>query len=508
MKDTRKASRILTAILAAAMMTSLAACGGDAGVTETADPAETTAPAETTEYVDPATISSLPDMDWGGQECRILGYNNTKYPQFSSFEIDVEAENGEVVNDAIFRRNTAIEERYNVDIVQILDATTTATLTSTLTHMRAMALAGEDLYDIAFCSVNSIGTAAREGLFWDLNELDYLDFSKEWWNQGVNETLTVSGRLFFTNSDFTLRDKNRTYLLLFNKRLAEEYKLDNYFDLVREGTWTLDKMTEDCKKVANDVNGNGEVDYYDVFGMTMDSYYGGVALAIGSGVKVLENVEGEFSLVVNNEHTINVMDDVISFITGARLGSSCEEWKEKNIPLDDYWDFSGTVYNEGRALFGTGFAHVLQGKSANSVDDYGILPFPKYDETQKDYHIYADPQGLLVGIPSTTDTPDFSAFMLEALSAEAYTTSLPAYIEVSCKTKYTYDEDSADMLDLIFGSIVFEPAQIYNLAGVGKILHDVCNSRTNSFVTKYASSESQAKADLEKLVDDILAVGK
>ena len=164
------------------------------------------------------------------------------------------------------------------------------------------------------------------------------------------------------------------------------------------------------------------------------------------------------------------------------------------------------VFYEGRALFSVTFPHSLSGLSANSVDDYGILPFPKYDESQENYTSLVNSYAMLMGIPATTTTPEFSAFMLEALSAEAHTTSLPAYLEISCKTKYTYDEDSANMLDLIFSNLYYDTALIYNISGVNTIINDVLKSKTNNFASMYAAIEGSALANLEKLVEDITAV--
>ena len=115
---------------------------------------------------------------------------------------------------------------------------------------------------------------------------------------------------------------------------------------------------------------------------------------------------------------------------------------------------------------------------------------------------------MLMGIPSTTATPEFSAFMLEALSAEAHTTSLPAYLEISCKTKYTYDEQSAEMLDIIFDGIVFDAATAYGISGLGTtgLLYELAKGGTNDFASRYASIEAAAKADLEKLVTDIESI--
>ena len=494
----------LTMLLLCALI--LNSCGAGTASTDTTAATDTV---ETTVPIDPATVCDLPEMDWGGEEFHVMGFENTTNTQFSTFEVWVESENGEVVNDAIYRRNVAIEDRYNVKIVET-KVSTPSDNNASIKEMRQLALAGDDLYDLSYVGSEIIGTAAREGLFYDLNEQDYIDFTKEWWNPEVNARMEVEGRLFFTNSDFTLRDKNRAYILAFNKRLVDEYKLDDYFDAVRKGTWTLDMMKEGCVAVANDVNGNGEVDPDDSFGITMDSYNGGWALATGGGVQTLANKDGSYEIVINNEHTIDVLDKVLSITAVDYLGSACDEWNCKDIPetWSSFWSFSSQTFYQGRALFATVFPHSLSGMSAKCVDDYGILPFPKYDESQENYINLADRYAMLVGIPSTTATPEFSAFMLEALSAEAHNTSLPAYIEVSCKTKYTYDENSAEMLDLIFGNLYYETSMIYGISGLKTIVYDVMKAKTNNFATKYASIETSALADLDKLVEDILAVGQ
>ena len=114
--------------------------------------------------------------------------------------------------------------------------------------------------------------------------------------------------------------------------------------------------------------------------------------------------------------------------------------------------------------------------------------------------------GMLMGIPSTTPDPDFSGFMLEALSHASQTTSLPAYYEISCKTKYTYDKDSAEMMDIIFDGIVFEPAMVYNISGINNLLYEMAKGGTNDFASRYASVEAAAKEDIKKLIADFAAI--
>lgn len=498
---TFSASNHSVQLLVLALLTSLSisSCTGST-VSQENTTSDTTETEIQTESAESEETSALPEMDWHGKQFRVLGYAHDR-TQFSNFEIDADGETGEVVNDAIFRRNTKIEDTYNVEIVQILDSSDTNWSYATTKHIRATVLANEDLYDLAFAPVDKIGTLAREGMFYDLNTVEYIDFSRSWWNPEVNAALEVSNRLFFTNSDFSLRDKNRAYILVFNKELAKDYNLGDPFQLVEEGKWTIDVVRTWAETVAGDVNGNGSVDFDDRFGLGADSYNAFRALAAGCGIEILSNDNGVRELIMNSEKTINIIDKALAIFSTEYVGTTCEKWSGK---VDfDFWSTSSKLFKEGRLLFVTAFPHSLKTYSAECVDDYGILPFGKYDEAQEKYYTLADPLGMLFGIPSTTPEPDFSGFMLEALSCEAQKTSLPAYYEITCKTKYTYDAQSAEMLDIAFGGIVFDPAMVYGIRGVSTLLYELPQKGTNDFVSRYQSIESKATTDLEKLVEDI-----
>jgi len=112
--------------------------------------------------------------------------------------------------------------------------------------------------------------------------------------------------------------------------------------------------------------------------------------------------------------------------------------------------------------------------------------------------------GLLFGIPSNAPDADFSAFMLEALSHESYTTTLPAYIEISAKVKHVYDEKSAQILDLIFDSVNYDFGFLYGIGGLNQILMaKIPQAGKNNFASLYASSEAKAQTELEKLLTTV-----
>ena len=476
------------------------ACGKTPDVTESVT--ETIGTETETEPLDPARVLALPDKDWGGRTFRVLGYE-CGYTQFRTFEISAEGENGEVVNDAIFRRNTAIEDKYNVTISECRDDSTSGDwYVATYPHFQSVMLAGEDLYDLAFLTVAKVGTAARNHMLYDLNTVDHIDFTKAWWNKNVNDTFTILDKLYFTSSDFSLRDKNRTYILVFNKDMAKDLSLGDPFSIVRDGAWTLDLMTNWSVQAARDLDGNGKIDYLDAFGLACDSANAFTAMTFAGDVQVLgKDADGKPQLALNNEHTVDVLDKILKLYGMKELTLLCEDWNGKCGDLD-MWSLSSKAFREGRALFVTCFPHSLSGYSEGCKDDYGILPFPKYDEAQERYYTYADPMGMLFGIPATCQTPDFAGFMLEALSAASTDTSLQAYYEVSCKMKYTYDAESAQMLDLIFASIQYDPAKIYNIKGAADFIVGMGYSKKNTFASTYAKMESKALADIEKLIED------
>lgn len=492
----RNCVRLLALLLGLLMLAQTLACTAGTDVSGSDTQSQETAE-DTTAGILPTT---LPDTDWEGREFRVLGYENGGYPQFSSFEIYSDGETGEVVNDAVYRRNRAIEEKYNVKISQYLDSHDDM-WSATTDHIYTVVTSQEDLYDLVFCNINFAGALARDGMFHDFNKVNYIDFEREYWNPEVNAALSVKNKLFFTSSDFALRDKNRAYILIYNRDLAKDHGFGNIADLVRAGTWTIDKIAEFSKKVAGDANGNGEIDDQDNFGIAMDSYISFATFMIGCENKFLsKTTDDTYELTVYNDRAINSVDKIIKLTESPSEAIYCEEWSGK---VDyDYWYVANNLFNAERVLFITTFPHELKKYSAECDFEYGIIPFPKYDEQQKKHYTMSDYMSMLFAIPSTSPDPDFAGFMLEALSAASTSTSLQAYYEISCKTKYTYDQESAEMLDILFSGIVYEPAVVYNIGDLTNVYFILAQSRSNTLTSLYKERETMALTDLENLIKD------
>ncbi len=490
-------------VLALLLTAQLLSCSGQ-GTGPAVRPDETAAASGETEAVTEVTTEPpVPDKDWGAREFRVLSYRHSR-PQFCNFEIDAESENGEVVNDAIYRRNRTLEEAYNVVITEVIEENEDIGQ-STAGVIKKNVSAGDDFCDLAFCTICSIGSLARGGFLADISGLEYVDYTKPWWNPDVNDTVSILGRLYFTSSDFSLRDKSRTHILIYNRGMANDFSLGDPVALVDAGQWTYDVMTKWASAVAADLNGNGTTDAEDRYGVGVDSYNSFPSFVASCNVVSLrKDADGALYIDAGGEHAVSALDRIMALTSDPAVTTFCNDWQGK---VDyDYWSVSGTFFYEGRELFMTSFPHSLQSLSSKSDVDYGVLPYPKLDESQSGYKTLANDYSMLFGVPVTCQDLSFAGFMLEALSAASDTT-LEAYYEISCKTKYTYDEDSARMLDLIFDGIIFEPAIIYGVSGLNDLFKTVGRARQNTLASEYAKNESRAQKDLETLLGDIAALG-
>ncbi len=487
--------RLISFFICACFLVGFIACGDKGAPAETAASAETTAAQEEAETTAPKP--NLPDTDWEGREFHVLGHSDPTYPQFDNFEIYAEGETGEIVNDTIYRRNRTIEERYNVKIKATLDYNEAGII-------RKTTMAGEQLYDLFFSPLMFIGGVITNGDLLDLNEIEYIDFSQPWWNSRANGELELWGRLYATTSDYGLEDKKRSYTTIMNRDMAKDYDLPDVVALVDDGVWTVDRMTEMCAAVAADLDGDGEMTDADRWGLTMDSYNAFTNYLRGCDVAIITKGEdGNPALTFNNPRTVAAIDKVIALTCDTDFAGFCEDFEGKV----DYnmWSFAGKVFKAGEALFIAVFPQSLSGFSADCEFEYGVIPNPKLDESQPLYCSYPDFIGsTLFGVPKAAPAPDFSGFMLEALSAESKYTTLPAYIEISCKNKYTYDEASGRMLDLIFSSMSYDLGIIFNLGGMSEIVRTtIPKKKENVFASEYAKKEKKTLTAIEKLRETV-----
>ena len=406
---------------------------------------------------------------------------------------------GDVVEDAVYNRNLTVMERLNVSM-KVIEAGTGATrhngdVVNGL--LDKSVLAGDDAYDLIGNHMSQITPYILKGMFLDIHNLPYLDWDQPWWNHSYNDLITLNGKQYMCAGELAQTMVSGIYVTFFNKKLwLENIGDDNLYEIVLNGEWTLDKMKQYSDLMYRDLNGNGQVDEEDRFGMVYSETIQADGFAGGANIHFTSYNEsdGYYYWALENERTADFLAKIKALMhENNNVWFTTAEEHEFNVDL---------MYKlkDDTVLF---MPHMLSGTDQlrDMTSDYGIVPMPKMDEAQKDYATFVHNGFTVFAIPTTCRIAETVAPFLEAMCAESYRTVTPAYYDVALKVKYARDEDAAAMLDLATQSIVFDFGYLYN---------QYISSNTSLFRTMFNTSSAIDRgmsgiATREKATNKLLA---
>lgn len=473
--------RFISLLLLCALLCA-ASCGesGNDVTTTASGNGETT----TTEAAQTELAPDIPESgDYNGYEFSVL-YEHTGWGTYTNEALDFDEQTGDAYSDAVYSRNRLCEEKFGFKLVPVKK-----NFGEVQNLIQSSVMAGDDEYDLA---IVTYGMKRGTDLLTDLNKVPHIDTSKPWWNSNAASQMQVNGALTNALSDFIITHRDGTVATFFNKRLAEEYKLGNLYDIVREGKWTLDKFGECAKGVAADLDGDNEFTDKDMYGYSALDSNSYTYMYYGCGLRLVkDDADGKPVPALGGENSINVLQKIASMLNSDNMQYS--PWKNSNSGGDgDQSIFR--VFKEGRALFlshGIGSA----GRFRDLKDDFGVLPAPKLDESQESYYNIID-AGKFMVIPKTASDLDRTGTILESLSYEGYRTVISAYYDTMLKNKLMRDEESIEMLDkYIFPDSVVKS---FFSAKVQDTLQSVAKS-PDSMASTIASQMTVMQADIDEL---------
>lgn len=469
-------------------------------------PDETTAdpsvPAETT--ADLGFTADIPeDVDFGMREISILA---TGQP-FSADEFAADGITGATVNDAVYARNLAVEDALNIRIK--VTVASPSSVYNVGNEIRTAVATGDKSYDLATMPGYTHTAYVLEGDFYNLLDVDGLDLEKKYWTQGFNEIMNNGTRQYVASGAYSLSMYRNMYITLYNKDLFAANGLEDLYDIVLRNEWTYEKQGELARGVYNDLNGSSIRDEEDLYGFvsgactSVDPYW----VSFNLPCLVLQE-DGEYIMGYDVEKLADIVERVQDTLFNNEgvfsVGSSGE-----NDGSDDTVIISH--FNDKRAAMCTTMIFQIENfLTPNNFDgDYGIAPIPKYDAAQADYYTHVQDQLSVIGIVSTVAENDreiIGTFM-EKLAEQSYEHVYPAYYENALSYRYLQNEQSVEMLDLIYHSIKIEGAFIYSsqFALLGKLRSVVSGSanRVASVLKTYertlGKGAEQLNIGLEKL---------
>nr|MBQ4319944.1 hypothetical protein [Clostridia bacterium] len=478
-------------LLAAMLLPALVACGGDTDTgtadTTAADAAETTTAAETEEE---KITDDLPsDLNYNGYEFKL----HSRYaPIYFNYTVGAQEENGDVVNDAIYARDRALEDRLNIKFTE----TTYDNASQGQEVPRTLIMAGDDTYDL-FVGRNLQSFAwAADGLLINWEQLDYVDLDKPYWDASINESLVLNDKMFFAAGAFNLTAYEWTHVLLFNKKMHENLGLENLYDLVTDGKWTYDKFESLAKTAVAVVNGDGVMDTNDRYGLI--SYNAQVlpGFWIGAGTQTIDrDSDGKFVYSTpSNEKFINIYNKVIEDMYDEQI------WYQMPRNMTDFMDQIQPFIDEKGLFCNANFFRISKLRAMET--DFGILPYPKWEESQDDYYSRIEGCEMPV-VPMTNKDLDRTGAILEALASGSYYTVVPAYYDMAITGKYARDEESIEMLNIITGNRVFDYGDTILCTWMRDgVIRNSFEANTRDIVSALVSNEGTVNAQLVKLNGD------
>ncbi len=485
---------ISIALILAMLLGTLAGCGeSDAQTSTDTTAANETAPVET-ESETLYELDDLPsDLSFDGATVTTFGWSGPAMLEFYA-----EEQTGELVNDAIFARNLTVEERLTIELEYFLEPGANPERASWVKAISNNIQAGDGAYDIAAGYSMAGASLAVSNMLHDLNGLSYINLDKPWWPVSLQSEATCGGKLYFCSGDISTYMIYYLYGTYFNKQILMDFDLENPCDLVKEGTWTLEKMLSMASVVTKDVNGDGKKDLGDMYGLNTHTTYID-PFFFGVGLRTTDKNEEDIPVIselFGGEKTHELLVTLVEFF------KSNAGWMEKSS-----YDNTRDMFRESRVLF---MDHEFNFAVLHLRDvdfNYGIVPMPKYDEAQQNYHTVMSFPYSLYGVPVDAKDPDMSAAVMECIASESYRTVSPALFETGFKAKYAQDDEAAQMFDLIRSTVVFD---------FGRVFNDSMNSMTYSifrsavadgktdWISTYAGKEKALHTALENVVSSLI----
>ncbi len=483
----------ISLILALILSTSaLFACGGDTPSGDTTAPGDTTPAVTDPENERLGIDDGLPAKDFGGYEFRIMH-------QGSASPTDAyvpEATNGDIVNDAIFERNQAIEERFNVDITVIPNG---LAYQEHMQKIQQHILANDDAFDVSLNHIVAGPNYVLEGLFLNMYDLPYVDFSKPWWGDQMVDEMTVLGQLYLALDVIGMGGLTSAKVHFLNLQKFDEYKLELPYQQVLDGTWTFDKLIALTKDVYADLNGNSKSDTEDFFGYVSHASQNGFFTSFEAPV-LLKDEDETLVLGVQSDKMAAIIEKMYSWYYES-VGSCIVNGQDPVSGLDQV-AWQAQLFADGHALVAFSKLGSASSTFRESNVEYGIIPFPKWDENQEAYRTFCGSN--LLGVPVTCSDLERTSIILEAMVAENYKTVMPTYFETALKEKFSFDSETGQMLDIINDSLTISFAYAYdNWKGFGHMCSTLFGGSNPSgdFASFYATRLPSAEERLKLIVD-------
>ncbi len=508
--------KVITALLSVLMVLSVilfaVSCGSKTDTKETTTGKETTATTAeqtnqtettteevtteelTTELTGREKLSGYEDVDFGGKTFLIASHLDSDPDWANAADFWVEGLTNNAINDAVFERNRIMQTLYNCKI-EVDDG-------GWENGFNASVASGDGRYILGSANSRSVVNLSKTGNYYNLLKMD-VDWTQPWWDQNYIIDTSTDGKLFGVLGDFSLHAMSATWIMFYNKDVYEsKFSEADIYGLVREKKWTFDVMADMIDKVKNDANGDSQYTFTegsdaDTVGL-MTTAHNDRGLYFAAGLRYVTKTEqttnGSFVSALTNQPTANdVIDKLIEVVNMEGYISG------------GYTDVQKAIQN-GTTLFAGEVLDVLRRMAGAENLRVGVLPHPMLNESQEGYHCYVNDKATVVVAPTSYSDMDTVADFLTLFAYHSSMLVRPAYIN-TFKYSYSSDEESAEMLDIIFSCRIYDVGYIDGFStSMDGYVSTMISNKKNQYTKASQSFATKDTAAIEEYRNALAAI--
>ncbi|MBQ8408352.1 MAG: hypothetical protein IJY39_05750 [Clostridia bacterium] len=407
----------------------------------------------------------------------------------------VEESSNDVLSQALYDRQMKVSEHLGIEILGSRTLTEGKYLEPFKTAVKNKDGSVHTLLTHNYIGITSL---VSENFLADLNTVSEINLEADYWNLDFMDSIAVKDHRYLGFSDFNILYTN---VVSFNKGMMEKYASaldESLYTKVYNYRWTLDEMISLAKLVYVDATGDGKTGD-DTFGISGLQAVPFVNFLHGCNINLVEtNEKGEYVVSVyntlNSQKTTTLVDKLLD------LAKSDCSW---------FWAFgsSSTVpFVSDRVLMTVSSSYDLP-YYLNYDLDFGVLPYPLYDEAQKDVGYRSLQWGGYITIPSYVDNLPMAAEALEMLAYYSKDVNLAFYEKLLGK-QVADSPDDKKMLSIIWDGVCSDFGQTYyacmSQTNLLYVIPELTKANTSQNIASFmAKVDKSANKMIKKFIDEI-----
>ena len=402
--------------------------------------------------VDIPWMDDLGDHDLGGYKVKFAVAEAAEDDGFNERSIVASNNTGDRVDQKIYNRNKNIQNRFNCNIsIEFVDNDNLADTT-----VKDVLIGEGSEYDVLAARQYDDVVLCSQGLVLDIRESEtaskYIDISKPYWAKNYIKGMTYNNQYYWLTGDLNLRYTGGFYATFVNATIYNQSLRDTFgdiHDIVNNKQWTVDKLQEMSDAVARISEGSkpGALVDGDVVGVAFPIHDNTNGLAVSSGVQFSKlNKDGSisFTFTTTNSRLKTFYSEYMELINS----KGCMNYYDANKNggyVTAFDDFASD-----KALFVFGRINQAELYLRNTKEGaFYIVPNPMLNESQDGYVSSLHDAISIYGINPHSENIKASAIVLEAMAGESYRSVRPEYYDKALGNKYTRDENTKAMINLI-----------------------------------------------------------